>query len=154
MCTVIADIPVVAIAYAWSQEGVTCFISTCGKTMPLPTKYRAKFKDEWGNTSFQAIPRPDILHFVYEYLPHIHEHNKVRQSLHALEKHWLTKNCSWFCLITTIVGICVVNIYCLYHYHQLKMWEKHRMAFTSFKSCNLLILFVAIYVCGNTNSGK
>jgi len=128
MRAVIGHVPLFAIAYAWSQKGVSYFISTCGKTTPSPHKYEAKFEDDWGNTSFREIPRPDILHILYEYVPLIDEHNKSRQSILALEKRWQTRN-PWFRLITTIVGMSVVDMYRLYRHHKIKVdgWTPQEM---------------------------
>ena len=123
MTTTIAAVKVIAIAYAWSQRGVSYFVSTCGSTEPSKMKYESKFEDEWGGTNFQTIDRPEIVHFLYEYLPLIDEHNKQRQSLLALEKRWLTKDC-WFRLITTVVGMSVVDMHRCYRYHQLKIKNK------------------------------
>ena len=49
-------------------------------------------------------------HFLYEYLPLVDEHNKQRQSLLNLERCWLTNDC-WFRLLTTVVGMSVVDMH-------------------------------------------
>jgi hypothetical protein len=36
MRTTIADVPLIAMAYGWSQRGVSYFISTCGSMEPCP----------------------------------------------------------------------------------------------------------------------
>jgi hypothetical protein len=95
MTTTIAGMKLLAIAFAWSQKGVSCFILTCGSTKSSPIKYESKFEEEWGNNNFCEINQLDVVHFLYEYLPLIDEHSKQRQSLLALEKRWLTKNV-WF----------------------------------------------------------
>ena len=82
-------------AYAWSKKAVSYFVSTCGSTEPHEKMYERKFEDEWGMPASRFIPRPKLANFLYVYLPLIDEHNKQRQSLLGLEKHWLTKNC-WF----------------------------------------------------------
>jgi hypothetical protein len=125
MTTTIAGVKLLAIAYAWSQKGVSYFISTCGSTEPSPIKYESKFEDEWGNNNFREIDRPDIVHFLYEYLPLIDEHNKQRQSLLALEKRWLTKNV-WFRILCTIVGMSVVDMHRCYRYAQIKIEGKEQ----------------------------
>ena len=119
MTATISGVPLIAVAYAWSQRGLAYFISTCGSTEPSPIKYESKFEDDWGNTSFKEVLRPNMLHFLYEYLPLIDEHNKQQQSLWALEKRWLTKNC-WFRLVTTIVGMSVVDMHRYYRYDRIK----------------------------------
>jgi hypothetical protein len=120
MQATIAGVKLIAIAYAWSQTGVSYFISTCGATTPSPIMYISKFEDEWGNTSFKEINRPEIVRFLYEYLPLIDEHNKQRQSLLGLEKRWLTKH-PWYRLITTLLGMCVVDMHRYFRYHMFKI---------------------------------
>lgn len=68
----------------------------------------------------RSIPRPEIIHFYYQYAPLIDEHNKARQAVLALEKRWLTKD-AWFRLLTTLVGMCVVDMFRIYRYDQIKI---------------------------------
>jgi len=70
-----------------AERGVL-FFNACGKTVPLQFKCESKCEDEWGNTTLKEIPRPDIVHFFYECVPLIDEHNKAQQSVIALEKQW------------------------------------------------------------------
>ena len=84
--TEISGVKLIALAYAWSQKGVSYFISTCGSTEASRVKYLSSFEDEFGNVSHKTIDRPELCHFLYEYLPLIDEHNKQRQRLLALEK--------------------------------------------------------------------
>ena len=149
MRAVVSHVPVIAIAYAWSQKGVSYFISTCGKTTPSPHKYEAKFEDDWGNTSFREIPRPDILHVLYEYVPLIDEHNKSRQSILAMEKRWQTRN-PWFRLITTMVGMSVVvDMYQLYRHQKIKIdgWTPQEVD-------ALRIIRFTDLICGNLRPWK
>ena len=110
MKTKIAGVALFAIAYAWSQRGISYFISTCGSTDVHDEKYISNYKDDFGNVTFKEINRPKILHFLYEFLPIIDEHNKQRQSVLCLEKKWATKDC-WFRLLTTMVGFCIVDMH-------------------------------------------
>jgi len=114
------DLP--AIAYAWSQKGCSYFITMCGSTNKSAHVCESKFEDEWGNANFKEIPRPEILHFYYEYAPLIDEHNKARQAVLAMEKRRETQN-PWFCLITTLTGMCVVDMWRIYRYSLLKVEE-------------------------------
>jgi Transposase IS4 len=123
MTATIADVNVIAIAYAWSQKGVSYFVSTCGDTEPSVLKYQSKFEDEWGNTMTREIDRPNICHFLYQYLPLIDEHNKQRQSLLQLERRWLTKD-PWFRLLTTLVGMATVDMHRVYRYYEIKEMGK------------------------------
>jgi Transposase IS4 len=123
MTTTIADVKVIAIAYAWSQKGISYFVSTCGSTEPSSQKYQSKFEDEWGNTQVKMIERPAICHFLYQYLPLIDEHNKQRQSLLALEKRWHTQDV-WFRLACTMLGMAVVDMHRCYRYYEIKEMGK------------------------------
>jgi Transposase IS4 len=123
MTTTIDGIKVHAIAYAWSQKGVSYFVSTCGDTEPSVHKYQSLFEDEWGNTQVREINRPNIAHFLYMYLPLIDEHNKQRQSLLCLEKRWLTKDV-WFRLLTTLLGMGCVDMHRVYRYYEIKEMGK------------------------------
>ena len=84
-------------------------VSTCGTTVRHTIDYRSKFPDGYGNTDSRSYPRPSIAHFLYEFLPLIDEHNKARQNILALELKWPTK-CCWFRLMTTIIGMAVVDV--------------------------------------------
>lgn len=65
------------------------------------------------------MSRPDIVHFFYECAPLIDEHSQQRQSLLQLEKRWLTKD-PWFRLVTSLVGMSVVDMHRLYRCHKIK----------------------------------
>jgi hypothetical protein len=106
--TLFGDMQVLCLAYAWSQQGVSYFVSSCGKTSPHELKYISNSEDDFGNIYQKEINRPEVAHFLYEYLPLIDEHNKQRQNILNLERCWLTKD-PWFCLLTTIVGMYVVD---------------------------------------------
>jgi hypothetical protein len=113
MTTTIAGVKLATIAYAWSQRGMSYFLSTCGSTSPSSIMYQSNFEDEFGNMDLKMLPRPQVCHFLYEYLPLIDEHNKHHQYVFHLEKKWRTKDC-WFCLLVTLTGICVANMHHLY----------------------------------------
>ena len=85
-------------------------ISTCGSTSVHAEKYLSHFEDDYGNITSKDINRPKVLHFLYEYLPLIYEHNKQRQNIFNLERNWCTKDC-WFRLLTTTVGMSVVDMH-------------------------------------------
>ena len=110
MKTEISGIKILVLAYAWSQRGVSYMISTCGSTSVHADKYLSHFEDDFGNVTSKEINRPKVSHFLYEYLPLIDEHNKQRQNILNLERNWCTKDC-WFRLLTTIVGMSVVDMH-------------------------------------------
>ncbi len=105
----ISGINIFIMAYAWSNKGISYMVSSSGTTVRHETDYRSSFSDGFGNTDSKALPRPAVAHFLYEFLPLIDEHNKTRQSNLALERKWPTK-CCWFQLMTTFIGIAVVDL--------------------------------------------
>ena len=113
MRSVIGGVKLFAMAYAWSQSGVSYFLSTCGKTSPSAIMYKTHFEDDFGNVRTRQINRPEIAHFLFQYLPLIDEHNKQRQNILNLEKSWPTQNC-WFRLLVTVTGMCVVDLHRVY----------------------------------------
>ena len=100
-------------AYAWSQKGISYILSTCGSTEPSPNMYKSYFEGDFGNVSYKELNRPSIAHLLFDYLPLIDEHNKQRQNRLALETKWPTR-CCWFRLLTTLIGMCVVDLHRLY----------------------------------------
>jgi hypothetical protein len=86
---------------------VVCLI---GSTAPSSIIYQSNFEDEFGNVDFKMLPRPQLCHFLYEYLPLIDEHNKQHQYVLHLEKKCPTKDC-WFRLLVTLTGMCIINMH-------------------------------------------
>ena len=143
MKATVADVPIIAVAYAWSQKGVSYFVSTCGCTEPSDIKYESKFEDAWGTTAIKLIDRPELCHFLYEYLPLIDEHNKQRQSLLALEKRWLTKNV-WFRLISTLLGQSTVDMHRFYRHEEIQIHGREHEAID-----NIRVLNFSDKICGS-----
>jgi hypothetical protein len=113
MTSVIGCVKLLALAYTWSQKGVSYFLPTCRITHHSSVMYKSSFEDEFGSISSEFFPRPQISHFLYEYLPLIDEHNKQRQSVLGLERKWSTQ-CCWTRLIVILTGTCVVDMHCKY----------------------------------------
>jgi hypothetical protein len=113
MTSVICGVKLLVLAYAWSQKGVSYLFSTCGSTHHSSVMYESNFEDEFRNVSSKFLPRLQISHFLYEYLPLIDEHNKQRQLVLGLEWKWPTQ-CCWTRLIVTLTGMCVVDMHRLY----------------------------------------
>jgi hypothetical protein len=113
MTSVIFGVKLLALAYAWSQKGVSYFLSTCGSTHQSSLIYESNFEDEFGNISTKFLPRPQISHFLYKYLPIIDEHNKQHYSFIGLERKWRTQ-CFWMCIIVTLTGMQIVDRHRLY----------------------------------------
>jgi hypothetical protein len=132
MRTTIAGVDLIAIAYAWSQKGISYFISTCGSTEPSIHKYESKYDNEWGELGVREIDRPNVVHFLYEYLPLIDEHNKQRQSILELEKLWLTKD-PWFRLLCTLMGMTIVDFHRFFRYNSIKIRGKKQEEVDTFR---------------------
>jgi hypothetical protein len=109
----IAGVEMLALEYAWSQRGVSYFLSTCGNTAVASVAYRSAFEDDFGNVDYKFLPWLQLAHFIFEYLPLINEHNKQRQTILGLERKWPTK-CCWTRLVVTMVGMSVVDMQRLY----------------------------------------
>jgi hypothetical protein len=108
-----SDVKLIAMAYAWSQRGVSYILSTCGFTEPSDKLYMSYFEDDFGNIGSKEISRPKLAHLIYDYLPLIDEHNKQHQKILGLERKWPTHNC-WFRLLTTLMGMCVMDMHRIY----------------------------------------
>jgi hypothetical protein len=85
MTTKISGVEMLALAYAWIQRGVSYFLSTYGNTAVSSIAYRSAFEDDFGNVDYKFLPRPQLAHFIFEYLPLIDEHSKQRQAVLGLE---------------------------------------------------------------------
>jgi hypothetical protein len=60
MRTEIAGVRLIAIAYVWSQHGVSYILSTCGSTEPSDKLYTSYFEGEFRNVGSKQILRPKI----------------------------------------------------------------------------------------------
>jgi hypothetical protein len=86
MITAISGVKVVAMAYAWSQIGISYILSTYGSTEPSDKLYMSYFEDDFRNVSSKEVSRLKLAHLIYDYLPLINEHNKQRQKILGLER--------------------------------------------------------------------
>jgi hypothetical protein len=68
----IAGVPLIAMAYAWSQRGISYILSTCGFTKPAEKMYMSYFEDDYGNVGSKEINRPELAHLLYDYIPIIY----------------------------------------------------------------------------------
>jgi len=108
-----SGVPLMEMAYAWSQRSIFYILSTCSSTRFAEKMCLSYFEDDYGNVGSKERSCPKLAHLLYDYLPHIDEHNKQHQKILGLERKWPTRN-SWFCLLTTLLGMCIVDIHCLY----------------------------------------
>ena len=137
--TTISNVKIAAIGYAWSHSSVSYFVTTCGSTHPAVNSYETHYEDEFGVVQTRKIRRPRILEWVYDYLPLLDEHNKQRQSLLRLEKKWPTKNC-WFRLITTLVGMSIVDLHRVYlNQNKAKFSKMDVIEFSDLITANLKV---------------
>jgi hypothetical protein len=61
--TMTADIfgvKLIAMAYAWSQRGVSCILSTCESTEPSDKLYMSYFEDDFGNLGSKEVSCPKL----------------------------------------------------------------------------------------------
>ncbi len=49
MQATIAGVELIAMAYAWSQKGITYMISSCGKMVMHKEPYLSRYEDDFGN---------------------------------------------------------------------------------------------------------
>jgi hypothetical protein len=74
-------VELIAMAYAWSQRGISYTLSTCGSTRPAEKMYQSYFEDDYGNMGSKEKCHPELAHLLYDYLSLIAEHNKQRQKI-------------------------------------------------------------------------
>ena len=132
----IAGADLIAMACAWSQKGVSFFLSTCGSTAKSRNSCRSHFENECGHVDFKELPCPKLAEFLFEHSPLIDEHDRMRQDRLALEKCGPTKNC-WFRLIVTVVGMSVVDLQRIYRNKDSKHLEWDVLKFADYSSADL-----------------
>ena len=69
--------------------------------------YRLRYEDYFECIVWTYLDRSFIIN-IHGYQPLIDDHNKQHQIKLNMVKCWPTKNC-WFCLITTVVTISIVD---------------------------------------------
>jgi len=97
---------------------------------------RSHFENEYGQVDYKDLPRPKLAEMLYDLLPLIDEHNRMRQDRLALERCWPTKNC-WFHLITTLLGQSVVDLQRIYRIEDPTYIEWDVLKFADFISVDL-----------------
>ncbi len=109
-----------AIGWKFNSNKVMTFLATdrAGSIAPSPNPYKIRFPDQYGNLRFRNIPRPGIVNLYYQYNNKIDVHNNFRQNFLGLEKKWITLN-PYFRMLTTIIGVDVVDCYYLALHHNL-----------------------------------
>ena len=90
-------------------------MSTCDKTITHKIRHESNYADQFDTTEFNELPRPAILHQLFNFLPLIDKANNERQNALALEKKILTKKC-WIRLITALIGQSVLDLMRWYRY--------------------------------------
>lgn len=82
----------------------------------MPGKpYVTKWPDDYGNIKSRDVLRPDCIGKYFSTSNIIDVHNQLRQNELALEQHWRTNN-PWFRIITTVIGMTVVDAFLLAKY--------------------------------------
>jgi hypothetical protein len=60
MAAEISKVKLFIMAYAWSNQGISYMVSTCGKTVRHEKNYYSSFEDEFGNVQTKELARPAI----------------------------------------------------------------------------------------------
>jgi hypothetical protein len=74
----IVGMKLMAIAYAWSQRGVSYMISKCGSMQMHEIKYLSTLEDKYGDIDHKEINCPQVCHFINDHLPLMDKCNKQR----------------------------------------------------------------------------
>jgi hypothetical protein len=122
MTIIISCVEMLDLAYAWSQRGVSYFLSMCGNVAVSLIAYRKAFEDDFDHVYYKFMQWPHLAHFIYEYLPLIEEHNNQRQAVLGIERKWSTK-CCWTRMVVTMVVMSVVDMQRLYQ-SEKETWNK------------------------------
>ena len=121
------DNELVAIGYRYNSKVTLCFVITknAGST-GKGTPYEMKFTDSHGNIHVRLVDRPSVISEFFEVSNAVDKHNQARQHELALEKKWDTRD-PYFRLVTTLVGINVVDTWKLSMHHTLfsRLQMKH-----------------------------
>ena len=90
---------------------VCFFIGTWNSGSTVPgDPYIAKWPDEHGNLKQRHVVHPSVISKYFNVSNIIDRGNHLRQGELMLEEHWITRD-AWFRIITTILGVCVVDAY-------------------------------------------
>jgi hypothetical protein len=114
--TTVNGVKLIAVGYKYNSSKVLCFVATknAGSTTP-GDPYRARFTDDFDNLISRPVEHPEVISKYFQRSNAIDKHNQARQFELRLEKYWRTQN-AWFCLVTTIIGICVTDAWKGYRY--------------------------------------
>ena len=114
-------VKLIAVGYKYNSSKVLCFVATknAGSTIS-GDPYRARFLDDHDNLVSRPVDRTELISKYFQRSNGIDKHNQARQFELRLEKHWRTQN-AWFCLVTSVIGICVTDAWKGYKY---AFWAK------------------------------
>ena len=113
----------IAIGYRYSAKKTLffCMTANAGSTKP-GEPYEMKYTDSFGNVCTRKVERPDVLSKFFKDSNKLDAHNHARQDCLGLEKDWVTQDC-YFRLVTTLIGINVVDTWKLAEYHHIINWS-------------------------------
>jgi hypothetical protein len=118
--TTVHGIVLYAIGYKYYKSKVLMFIMTEGAGHTEPGEpgepYIAKWVDDNSNQMQRRINRPDVLSFYFNHSNIVDVHNQQHQKELRLEKCWVTQD-GYFRIITTLIGITVVDAWRAYRFH-------------------------------------
>ena len=111
------NVNLVAIAYKYNSRKTLLFaMSKDAETTEPGFPYIARFPDEHGNVRERRVLRPKCLSVYFAAANLVDVHNHLRQGVLRLEMLWRTPN-PWFRLITTIIGMSVVDCFLATKFH-------------------------------------
>ena len=132
----------------YCKRKTLCFLFTEGASSTTPGEpYRAKWKDENGNSRYRDVPRPQCCSTYFIHSNVIDVLNMQRQKELRLEKFWVTED-GYFRIITSVFGICVVDCWNAYKWH---LPDNHRH-----KHCDLETFYdmMALDLLNNEESSE
>lgn len=112
-----------ACGYKYNRRKVLTFLFSAGAGHTCKgTPYRAKWKDDNGNTVHKFVDRPDVIARYFANSNAVDMHNQSRQGDLQLEKCWITTD-GFFRIGTTLFAMTVVDCWKAYVYH---LHHRHR----------------------------
>ena len=138
------EVELLAIGYKYNKNKILCFLATKGAGHTEPgSPYKARWKDDNGNTNSRDVNRPEIVSKYFERSNKIDVHNQSRQHDLRLEKHWTTCDGN-FRVVTTLFGMTVTDAWLAYKHH---LDPKHRHK-------NIKVAIFAAIVCKDCLENK
>ena len=121
-----------AVGWKRTSKAVNTYVGTASTTLPASSKAHICFRDE-GNAQQLIFERPAVVELYASGAGVIDNHNMLRQGDLRLEKHWKTHKWA-FRVITTVIGICVVDTFLAW-----KKWVRPESPITLMDFVDMLV---------------